>query len=52
MVLDQDKYCQRERVCFSFSPDSDREQTTEDNTKQICGREEGEGNKNEEKVEH
>lgn len=53
MVLDWDKDCQRARVCLSFSsPDSDREQTTEDNEKQIFGREEGEGNKNEEKVGH
>lgn len=53
MVLDWDKDCQRECVCLSFSsPDSDREQTTEDNEKQICVREEGEGNKNEEKVGH
>lgn len=53
MVLDWDKDCQRECVCLSFSsPDSDREQTIEDNEKQICVREEGEGNKNEEKVGH
>lgn len=53
MVLDWDKDCQRERVCLSFSsPDSDREQTTEDNENQIFGREEGEGNENEEKVGH
>lgn len=53
MVLDWDKDCQREPVCLSFSsPDSDREQTTEDNEKQTFGREEGEGSKNEEKVGH
>lgn len=34
----------RESVYLSFSsPDSDREQTAEDNEKQICGREEEEG---------
>lgn len=44
---------ERERVCLGFSsPYSDREQTTEDNKKQICGQEEGEGNKNDEKVGH
>lgn len=53
MVLDWDKDCQRDCVCLSFSsPDSDREQTTEDNEKQICGWEEGEGNRNGEKVGH
>lgn len=53
MVLEWDKDCQRECVCLSFSsPDSDREQTTEDNEKQICGGEEGEGNENREKVGH
>lgn len=42
-----------ESACLRFSsPDSDREQTTEGNEKQICGGEEEEGNKNKEKVGH
>lgn len=42
--LDRGGESQRECVYLSFSsPDSDREQTTEDNEKQIFGGEEGEG---------